>query len=152
MKTLATAIIAVILGIVSIAYGQDATYVSAVPIEVEYIDGDVVISQIGERLLAVTDKGLHAKIDTLIERVATLEATLLSQADLQPSGPAVNINTASYDELLTVPGVGPVKAGSIIAERGQGGLFVDWEDLRQRVSGVGPSTIADMQAGGAVLE
>lgn len=157
-KTILTliAILLALLVVVSVGYGQDSAepeYVPAVPVEIEYIDGDVVISQIGERLFAVTDKGLHTKIDALVKRVASLEATLLSQADTAPPPkPTININIASYDELLTVPGIGPVKAGSIIADRGQSGEYSSWADLMRRVAGVGPATIADMQAGGATLE
>jgi len=118
--------VSLVLGIIflSVAYGQEE-----VPLIHEIPD---------DRLAQI-----EAKIDLLLTRTDPSED--------EPE-PGVNINTASYDDLLTIPGVGPITAGSIIAERGQNGTFSSWSDLTTRVSGVGPATIANMQAGGAVLE
>jgi len=87
-------------------------------------------------------------------RLTSIELKIDQLIAPSTSGQAViNINTASYDELQAIDGIGKVKAGAIIAERGQMGIFTSWVDLRQRVSGVGPATIADIQASGmAVIE
>ncbi len=53
-----------------------------------------------------------------------------------PAGGLVNINTASADELTALPGIGPVKAAAIIANR----PYDSVEEL-ERVSGIGPSTV-----------
>lgn len=53
-----------------------------------------------------------------------------------PSGGPVNINTATLEEIMALPGIGPSKAEAIVAER----PFDAVEDL-ERVSGIGPSTI-----------
>ncbi|MEJ2745720.1 MAG: helix-hairpin-helix domain-containing protein, partial [bacterium] len=49
----------------------------------------------------------------------------------------ININTASAAELKTLPRIGKVKAGSIVANR----PYTSIDDLR-RVSGIGPKTVA----------
>ena len=52
----------------------------------------------------------------------------------------VNINTASQDELETIPGIGPVTAEKIISYRESFGLFDSVEDLIN-VSGIGTKTV-----------
>ncbi len=51
------------------------------------------------------------------------------------------LNRASVAELERVPGIGPVRAAAIAAEREQGGGFVSIEALGERVPGLGPKTI-----------
>jgi len=57
----------------------------------------------------------------------------------QPSGKPVNLNTASQEELETLPGVGPVLAERIIEAR-EKQPFINLEDA-DRVPGVGPKTL-----------
>lgn len=52
----------------------------------------------------------------------------------------VNINSASLSELQTLPGIGQVKAQSILDFRKSHGNFVKVEDL-DNVEGIGPATI-----------
>lgn len=70
------------------------------------------------------------------------------QANGAPPGsgvPAlVNLNTATEAELEDLPGVGPVLAGRIAAYRDEQGGFTSIDEL-QEVSGIGPSTYADLQ-------
>ena len=55
----------------------------------------------------------------------------------------VNLNTADQAGLETLPGVGPVTAGSIIAWRTQHGGFTSVEELLE-VDGIGDATLADL--------
>ncbi len=62
-----------------------------------------------------------------------------------PDVPALlNLNTATESELEELPGVGPVLAGRITAYREDQGGFTSVDEL-QEVSGIGPSTFADLQ-------
>jgi competence protein ComEA len=52
----------------------------------------------------------------------------------------VDINVAPWPELVQLPGVGPTLAERIVETRESGGPFVDHNDLRRRVRGIGPKT------------
>lgn len=52
----------------------------------------------------------------------------------------LNINIATLEELLTLPGIGETRARAILAYRQEHGPFARIEDL-QNVSGIGPSTV-----------
>lgn len=51
----------------------------------------------------------------------------------------IDINVASYEDLLEIPGIGPAKARAIIQFREQNGSFKTIEDLT-KVSGIGKAT------------
>lgn len=50
---------------------------------------------------------------------------------------AVELNTASLDELRSVKGVGPRTAELIVRERDRSGPYQSLEDLSERVRGIG---------------
>ncbi|MDQ1521521.1 MAG: competence protein ComEA [Actinomycetota bacterium] len=60
------------------------------------------------------------------------------------SGP-VNLNSATAQQLETLPGIGPTLAQAIIAERDRSGGFHSVEDLR-RVHGIGDGRFAQVRA------
>ncbi len=53
----------------------------------------------------------------------------------------IPINTASLEELMTLPGIGPKTAQAIFECREQGGKYTSAEDLL-RVKGIGPKKLA----------
>lgn len=55
----------------------------------------------------------------------------------------INLNTATADQLETLPGVGPVTAQAILAWRKDNGRFGSVEDLLD-VKGIGDATLAEL--------
>jgi competence protein ComEA len=68
----------------------------------------------------------------MIRMLVALFALLLSGAAVA----ALNLNTATRDELIALPGIGPAKAQAIIEYRNQHGPFRTIDELR-KVKGIG---------------
>jgi competence protein ComEA len=65
-------------------------------------------------------------------RILATAAFALASALFSVAAPAaVNLNTASHDELLAVPGIGPTKAQAIVEHRKANGPFASVDDLKQ---------------------
>lgn len=64
-------------------------------------------------------------------------------SDSSQSGALVNINTASQEELETLPSIGEVRAQAIIAYREEHGGFRTTDELME-VSGIGEKIFADI--------
>lgn len=56
----------------------------------------------------------------------------------------VNLNTATAEELDTLPGIGPVTAQAILQWRTDNGPFTSVDDLLD-VSGIGDATLSDIR-------
>jgi comEA protein len=56
----------------------------------------------------------------------------------------ININTASTQELMSLPGIGPVLAGRIVEYRKEQGAFIDVEQLLE-VKGIGARILARLR-------
>jgi competence protein ComEA len=78
---------------------------------------------------------------TVIATVAPPKAASTVSGSL----PLVNINTASQEELESLPGIGPALAKQIIAYRTVNGPFKVIEDILD-VPGIGPKTFEKIKA------
>lgn len=63
---------------------------------------------------------------------------------------AVDANKANQAELETVKGIGPGLSGKILEAR-KAGAFKDWNDLVERVGGVGPGNAARFSQNGLTV-
>ncbi len=72
------------------------------------------------------------------EVVAATSSTRLSNA------PMININLATIDQIITLKGIGVVKAKAIVEYRDLHGSFDSFDTL-MKVHGVGKKTISDNQ-------
>lgn len=61
------------------------------------------------------------------------------------AGEAVNLNTATVQELDALPGVGPVTAAAIVAWRQANGRFTSVDQLAD-VEGIGPARLEKLRA------
>ena len=96
-------------------------------------------------LAAVCVMITHSAVnESRYQPVADLPAStvITGQGHTQRSG-QININTATAEQLDTLPGIGPAKAAAIIAWREEHGPFSCPEDLI-RVSGIGEATLAKL--------
>lgn len=77
--------------------------------------------------------------------LAVLAAPALSAAagKAQPTG-RINVNTASVEQLTTLPGVGPALAARIVEYRQKSGAFRSTQEL-MNVKGIGEKSLARIE-------
>lgn len=64
---------------------------------------------------------------------------------------AVEVNSADETALESVKGIGPAHAKAIIDERSKNGPFKDADDLVNRVKGIGPKSVQNLEAAGLTI-
>ena len=93
----------------------------AINLAAPVVDGQrVYVPKVGEAAPVLVDSGGSPAVTT-------------------PSGP-VNLNTATADDLDSLPGVGPSTAAAILAHREQHGPFATVDELAE-VRGIGPAKL-----------
>lgn len=65
-----------------------------------------------------------------------------------PAYAQIDVNSADEATLTSVKGIGPATAKRILEERDRSGAFKDAADLADRVAGVGPKSVANLQEAG----
>jgi competence protein ComEA len=75
-------------------------------------------------------------------------AVMLAGVGVGLSAQALELNTATAEQLRDLRGVGPRTAQIIVQERNRAGPFESLEDLSDRVRGIGPKRLQALQAAG----
>ena len=89
-------------------------------------------------LAAFLEDGMRIHVPIYVTPQPTTEGGNSEPANQAPTFP-ININTATLDELQHLPGIGAVKAQSILNYREANGDFESIEEILN-VTGIGPST------------
>ncbi len=77
------------------------------------------------------------------ERTLTAAVTALPAPTPTPQFVPVDLNTASAEELMTLPGIGEKRAADIVADREANGPYRFPEDVT-RVKGIGEETLSEL--------
>lgn len=64
---------------------------------------------------------------------------------------AIDVNTADEAALVSLKGIGPATASTIVTERSRGGPFKDAADLADRVKGLGQKSVVRLQEAGMTI-
>jgi competence protein ComEA len=65
---------------------------------------------------------------------------------------AVDLNTATPEQLRAVRGIGAKTAQIIVQERERGGRYLSFSDLSDRVRGIGPKRAQGLQSAGLTID
>lgn len=72
------------------------------------------------------------------------ELTLAQTVKMLKEARKVDPNTASVEELISIPGIGPGLAARIVEYRSGGNAFLTYDDLT-RIPGIGPKKLEKMR-------
>jgi len=106
-------------------------------------------SRVADAIAAAGGISPNANVTSLnlAERLSDGQMVIIGNSQSQPasSDPRINLNLATESELDSLPGVGPVMAGRIIAWRETNHKFHSIEEL-QEVPGIGPKVFANLKS------
>ena len=98
----------------------------------------------GQMLVVYTSEETARLEQDGITRGSALPGTYTADTSAASSEDAVNLNTASRDQLMTLPGIGASKADSIIRYREETGPFASPEDV-MNISGIKESVYSKIK-------
>ena len=87
----------------------------------------------------------------MLKKILPLIIATCAAVFVQPATAAVEINTADQAQLDSVAGIGPSTSRAILEERKKNGNFKDWNDLEQRVRGIGERNSIKLSAAGLTV-
>ncbi|MEK0429663.1 MAG: hypothetical protein RL001_2190 [Pseudomonadota bacterium] len=87
----------------------------------------------------------------MLRKMMCLATVIAAFAGIQPVFAAVEINTADQAQLDSIAGIGPSTSRAILEERKKNGNFKDWDDLEQRVRGIGERNSVKLSAAGLLV-
>lgn len=110
--------------------------------------GDIRIETDGKKYIVISLKEAPestAPVGQIVPSIHEAQAPLISRAG-KPVVlcKGIDLNTARKEQLVVLPGIGPVRAQAIIDYRVQHGPFTSIEDINQ-VYGIGPKTVATLK-------
>jgi len=100
--------------------------------------------------LAVSRRRHPASAAPRLSRV--LRAASLAALTWAGVAGAVDLNTATLDQLRGIRGIGPKTAQVILDERSRGGRYLSFADLSDRVRGIGPRRAQALQSAGLTID
>lgn len=92
----------------------------------------------------------RSRVFAMLKKLVLFFAALLVTMSTAFAGP-VDANNADQAVLQTLKGLGPVKSQAIIDERTKNGPFKNADDLAARVHGLGPKSVAKLEAEGLTI-
>lgn len=81
---------------------------------------------------------------SVVNGVVERELTLAQTVKMLKEARKVDPNTASAEELISIPGIGPGLASRIVEYRDKGNAFLTYDDLT-RIPGIGPKKLEKMR-------
>lgn len=98
----------------------------------------------------LNESGMQRKQPWEIHMFRHLIAILFTLFTLSAFAAGIDANSASRADLETVKGIGPGLSGKIVDAR-KSGNFKDWNDLVERVGGIGPGNAAKFSQAGLTV-
>ncbi|WP_345798497.1 helix-hairpin-helix domain-containing protein [Castellaniella sp. MT123] len=97
-------------------------------------------------------RGRHWRLPAAPRLSRTVRAASLAALTWAGTAGAVDLNTATLDQLKGVRGIGSKTAQVILDERTRGGKYLSFADLSDRVRGIGPRRAQTLQSAGLTID